>query len=769
MRPPLLVFCLASLPFCLAADVPGCQHDSCTTCIRHPTCVWCYEPNNRTARPRCRSRERADFPAVCHGEKSDPQNAYGVARDEPLSADGDVENILQMSPQEVNLTVRIKETFNISLTYKHMANYPADIYYMMDGSKSMADDKDMLHSVGKELAEGMKKITSNLQLGFGIFVDKPVLPYVSTMSKNEAAYSFKNVLPLTSNTSAFTEEVKRAEGATNQDFPEGGFDGLMQAIVCEKDIKWRNASVRVIFFSTDAGFHFAGDGKLAGIVTPNDERCHLDGNELRKAHLYDFPSVAQINKMAKLHRINLVFAITAEQEPLYARLSQHIEGATSGVLASDSSNVVDLLTSSLKDIISKVELTQRDHNSHVSVRFFSECKDGEMKERSSCQGLDVGDEVQFEVEVTALKCPDNEKDWNPVVEVYPVGRQGSLQINLGMHCQCSCAKPGDKGYIVNAEACSRNGTSMCGVCECHEGFVGKACECYSNDDDGTGTISEDSCRQTNASAVCTDRGQCVCGQCQCKKPTDPSQEIYGHYCQCANYDCAAIGGKLCSGHGECDCNACNCNDGWTGKHCSCSQDTDNCENRDTGETCSNRGSCECNKCRCSGTYFGKWCEDCPTCSGKCLEFKPCIQCRVFQTGEFKDQCQEKCDRYNISIAKDLSIGEKPCSFLDEKDCRFDFAYEIDRDSGNVLLWAKQDLDCPEPVNTTGVIIGVIGAVLTVGVLALVLWKVCAVLHDRREYARFLRSKDQAKWSTNENPIFRRARTTIQNPLFNLFE
>lgn len=56
----------------------------------------------------------------------------------------------------------------------------------------------------------------------------------------------------------------------------------------------------------------------------------------------------QINKMAKLHRINLVFAITAEQEPLYARLSQHIEGATSGVLASDSSNVVDLLTSSLK-------------------------------------------------------------------------------------------------------------------------------------------------------------------------------------------------------------------------------------------------------------------------------------------------------------------------------------------------------------------------------------------------------------------------------------
>lgn len=31
-------------------------------------------------------------------------------------------------------------------------------------------------------------------------------------------------------------------------------------------------------FSTDAGFHFAGDGKLGGIVLPNDGQCHLDVN-----------------------------------------------------------------------------------------------------------------------------------------------------------------------------------------------------------------------------------------------------------------------------------------------------------------------------------------------------------------------------------------------------------------------------------------------------------------------------------------------------------
>ena len=32
----------------------------------------------------------------------------------------------------------------------------------------------------------------------------------------------------------------------------------------------------MLVFSTDAGFHFAGDGKLGGIVLPNDGHCHLN-------------------------------------------------------------------------------------------------------------------------------------------------------------------------------------------------------------------------------------------------------------------------------------------------------------------------------------------------------------------------------------------------------------------------------------------------------------------------------------------------------------
>lgn len=48
----------------------------------------------------------------------------------------------------------------------------------------------------------------------------------------------------------------------NIDGPEGGFDALMQAVVCRKQIGWSDQARRLLVFSTDAGFHFAGDGKV---------------------------------------------------------------------------------------------------------------------------------------------------------------------------------------------------------------------------------------------------------------------------------------------------------------------------------------------------------------------------------------------------------------------------------------------------------------------------------------------------------------------------
>jgi protocadherin alpha len=80
----------------------------------------------------------------------------------------------------------------------------------------------------------------------------------------------------------FKSRVNASQISGNLDAPEGGFDAIMQSLVCEGAIGWREKSRKMLVFSTDAGFHYAGDGRLAGVVVPNDGQCHL---EVRCAHI----------------------------------------------------------------------------------------------------------------------------------------------------------------------------------------------------------------------------------------------------------------------------------------------------------------------------------------------------------------------------------------------------------------------------------------------------------------------------------------------------
>lgn len=75
------------------------------------------------------------------------------------------------------------QKFSVWMNYTQAEDYPVDLYYLMDLSKSMADDKDKLSLLGDLLAESMQNITTNFRLGFGSFVDKVVMPYVSTVPK----------------------------------------------------------------------------------------------------------------------------------------------------------------------------------------------------------------------------------------------------------------------------------------------------------------------------------------------------------------------------------------------------------------------------------------------------------------------------------------------------------------------------------------------------------------------------------------------------------
>lgn len=65
-----------------------------------------------------------------------------------------------------------------TVTIRQAADYPVDLYYLMDLSFSMNDDLANLRSLGNGLAKAMGSTTNKLRMGFGAFVDKTLSPYM---------------------------------------------------------------------------------------------------------------------------------------------------------------------------------------------------------------------------------------------------------------------------------------------------------------------------------------------------------------------------------------------------------------------------------------------------------------------------------------------------------------------------------------------------------------------------------------------------------------
>ena len=219
----------------------------------------------------------------------------------------------------------------------------------------------------------------------------------------------------------------------------------MQAIVCNDDIGWREKARKLLVFSTDAGFHYAGDGKMGGIVKPNDGECHLD-NKGSYTHSteQDYPSVSQINHIVKKHSVNLIFAVTDTQFGVYKLLKDAIEGSFVGTLSNDSSNIVELVKAQYKAITSSIEMKDNATGS-VKITYFSGCMgDGPIRQTNKCSGLHVGSRVQFTAKIEVVKCPSDPRDWNQVIEIYPVGINEKVLVDLSMMCQCDCEKPGNR-------------------------------------------------------------------------------------------------------------------------------------------------------------------------------------------------------------------------------------------------------------------------------------------------------------------------------------
>ncbi|KRY41314.1 integrin beta pat-3 [Trichinella spiralis] len=790
------------------------ENYTCEHCIsQHPSCTWCtmpgFDENNRHS--RCDTSERLLYNG-CHDEFiENPKTEYYIARDEPLSNAGETEEeseAIQLKPQEILISMRPKDVVSFDVTFRQALDYPVDLYYLMDLSFSMADDKQKLTELGDLLSERMRKITKNFRLGFGSYVDKKVMPFVDARPERASKpcetcvdpYGFKNHMTLTKDTRRFAKEVNESAVSGNLDAPEGGFDAIMQALTCTDKIGWREKSRKMIVFSTDAGFHYAGDGRLGGLVVPNDGNCHLDNDGYYSVSTeFDYPSISQVYQKIRETQANMIFAVTEEQVPLYQRLRGALPeiSASVGKLANDSSNVVELVQEQY-DVCKKMNIINNNfqprnhhHRSVMCCRKFHKklswsttstlrrvfkfptlqhAKGRKVMNRTNvCDGIKVGDTITFNLTLEVTQCTDQREF---LIKIGPSGLSEVLLIRLNVLCDCDCSSKQLDSLSRAAEYCNYNGDLVCGVCQCHHNRVGRRCECEAP---GMSTAALDMmCRKNNdtRAPICEGRGDCDCGRCVCYKRENINEVYSGQFCECDNFNCPRHKKKLCAGHGECVCQQCKCDPGWVGRACECPISQDSCI-ASNGKICNGRGVCECGVCKCFTDpegirYSGPTCEICPTCPTKCIEYKPCVMCQQFKTGPYNESMCAQCPFTVIPVdelPESNNTGVK-CQFVDQADdCTFYFMYELDEDTNNVTVWVRKEKDCPPPVPVLAIVLGVIAGIVLIGLILLLIWKLLTIIHDRREYAKFEKERLMAKWDTGENPIFHPATTTFKNPAY----
>ncbi|XP_014878164.1 integrin beta-1 isoform X2 [Poecilia latipinna] len=769
----------------------------CGECIQAGAkCGWCTDPDflkqGETVSSRCDELQSLIKRGCNETLIENPLGKRTILKNNPVTdrskakAKAETENqklkpeeITQVQPQKVSLTLRSGEPQSFELKFKRAEDYPIDLYYLMDLSYSMKDDLENVKNLGTSLMNEMSKITSDFKIGFGSFVEKTVMPYISTTPAKllnpctgdqncTSPFSYKNVLPLTNNGATFNTLVGEQQISGNLDSPEGGFDAIMQVAVCGKQIGWRNVT-RLLVFSTDAGFHFAGDGKLGGIVLPNDGKCHLENNIYTMSHYYDYPSIAHLVQKLSDNNIQTIFAVTEEFQPVYQELKNLIPKSAVGTLSANSSNVINLIIDAYNALSSEVILENTKVSNNVTIEYTSRCKNGVINKGENgrkCSNISIGDEVHFNISITSKGCPNNTSP--EIIKIKPLGFTEEVEIILHFICECDCHSEA----VNNSQVCSNgNGTYECGACRCKEGRVGRECECSSNE-----VSTEDmdrTCRKDNGTDICSNNGECVCGTCECKARENPEERYSGQFCECDNFNCDRSGNKLCGGHGRCECRKCICDPMWNGTACDCSLDESTCL-ASNKQICNGRGRCECGVCKCDDLKFqGPKCEMCPTCPSACAEHKDCVECRMFLTGVKKDVCEEECNYFTMRKVDtkdkfpqptDKSYPLTHCKEKDANDCWIYYVYTVTNSSEKVV-YVLDKPDCPKGPDLIPIVAGVVAGIVLIGLALLLIWKLLMIIHDRREFAKFEKEKMNAKWDTGENPIYKSAVTTVVNPKY----
>ncbi|KAG6444042.1 integrin beta-PS-like [Manduca sexta] len=740
-----------------------CNHlGTCGECIGFSSgterCIWCQQETLDNYTSRCQPESYLKKEGWCDSKFiENPKKVQLIEVDKDFGSTMDDLKI-QFKPQVMRMKARPGTKLYFNMSYKPAEHFPLDVYYLMDTSYTMTMHREALISQANQIYKELTSLTNNVQLGVGSFVEKPGYPYFDKNKQESVA--FINVLPLTKNIKQFTQSVQNMSFGSNYDDMEAGLDALMQVMTCEKEIGWRPGSRRIIVLCTDSPYHSAGDGKMIGIIKPNDMLCHLKEQKYEAEMAQDYPSVSKINKVAKQGKFGIIFAALAEVRDVYTLLAEQIVGAEYAELKKQKSNIVEIIIKAYQRSVRSIKL---DYDIPSFVR---------LKLNQSCDGTPINCASTYENPVVTIpailevkECPKENKTHELVIN--PVSLNDKLIIKLEVICKCECEVKSDI-----SSRCNNAGYIQCGICKCLDSSYGDECQCSVTSSGVANKEKDDAkCRKDlNDIVLCSGKGVCMCGKCTC----NPDRS--GKYCEFDDKACD----NLCSNHGICTLGSCQCDSGWSGNDCGCPTSNTDCYAQYSEEVCSGNGECVCGKCQCAKvkgkneTYTGVFCDTCNDCQSKyCKALEPNVECNYKQGLEACDKIYNNTENnVVIKMVNKTEInspkwsGATWCKKVIEDGSFIIFRYYHNATTHGLHIIIQTEPEAPPRGNKWIALISCIVAVVLIGLLTLIAWKILVDLHDKREYAKFEEESRSRGFDVSLNPLYQEPEINFSNPVYN---
>ena len=118
-----------------------------------------------TDQSRCGTREHFYKNSTCKSIEDPPNSVDSFSLVNQSLTSSSVEEFIQISPQYMKLRLRVGQEEEVRFSVAQAIAYPVDLYYLMDLSNSMSDDRDNIVKLGGELATAIEKITRDYKIG----------------------------------------------------------------------------------------------------------------------------------------------------------------------------------------------------------------------------------------------------------------------------------------------------------------------------------------------------------------------------------------------------------------------------------------------------------------------------------------------------------------------------------------------------------------------------------------------------------------------------